>query len=205
MPRTSRLSTMAVFLLLSLILAPNRGAFVSNGIDGAAFDSARKLTSRQRSLLNTLSESNTEVLVRKNAVSMNDLRNLTLHTGDEFAILTRRGERLVIRGQGGAIPTLETTRATTLGQQGFRFSGHTHTPGFQAVGSPGDKAVLRAFGQRRSAVWGAQFGERPGVFYGNLGNRGQVLTFNFSLSCGICCKPTPLSIREKLKVKTRPS
>lgn len=99
---------------------------------------------------------------------MNDLRNLTLHTGDEFAILTRRGERLVLRGEGGAISTLSETNAALFRQQGYRFSGHTHTPGFQAVGSGGDKAFLRALGQQRSAVWGAQFGERPGVFYGNL-------------------------------------
>lgn len=75
---------------------------------------------------------------------------------------------MVIRGQGGNIPTLNVKSAKDFAQQGFRFSGHTHTPGFQAVGSTGGKSVLRAFGQRRSAVVGSQLGERPGVFFGNL-------------------------------------
>lgn len=148
--------------------APNRGAFVSNGLEGAAFDSARRLTSRQHSLLSSLSEANSQVLVRKSGVSMNDLRNLTLHTGDEFAIMTRGSQRLVLRGQGGAVPTLSEANAALFRQQDFRLSGHTHTPGYQAVGSDGDKAFLRALEQRRSGVWGAQFGDRPGVFYGNL-------------------------------------
>jgi hypothetical protein len=99
---------------------------------------------------------------------MNDLRNLTLHTGDEFAILTCGSQRLVLRGKGGAVPTLSETNAGLFRKQGYRLSGHTHTLGFQAVGSEGAKAFPRALGQRRSAVWGAQFRERPGVFYGNL-------------------------------------
>ena len=105
---------------------------------------------------------------------MNDLRNLTLYTGDEFAMLTRRGERLIFRGIGGAegtlpsIPSLTVDRARILAAQGWRFSGHTHTPGFQPLGSPGDKNVLRAFGQRQSAVWGAEWGSGPGRFFGHL-------------------------------------
>ena len=85
-------------------------------------------------------------------------------------MLTRRGKRFIIRGDGGSIPTLNVDRATELSAQGWRFSGHTHTPGFQAVGSAGDKAVLRAFGQRRSAVWGAEWGSEPGQFFGQMGD-----------------------------------
>ena len=131
-------------------------------------DSAKALTSRQSSLLGQLGAPGAEVTVGKGTVSMNDLRNLTLHTGDEFATLTRGGERIVIRGDGGAIPTLDVDRAGQMASQGWRFSGHTHTPGYQPVGTVGDKNVLRAFGQRRSAVWGAEWNSRPGIFYGNL-------------------------------------
>lgn len=115
---------------------------------------------------------------------MNDLRNRGLHTGDEFAMLTRRGERMILRGVGGAdgtlpsIPSLNIDRARELAAQGWRFSGHTHTPGFQAVGSVGDKAVLRAFGQRQSAVWGAEWGSRPGRFFGQFSDE---IDFNMGL------------------------
>ena len=102
---------------------------------------------------------------------MNDLRNLTLHSGDEFAMLTRKGERLIFCGIGGAegafpsIPQLSVDTAGRYAAQGWRFSGHTHTPGFQAIGSAGDKNVLREFGQRQSGVWGAQWGSSPGRFF----------------------------------------
>jgi len=66
--------------------------------------------------------------------------------------------------------SISSTKPKRLGHP--RFSGHTHTPGFQAVGSIGDKNVLGAFGQRigqrRSAVWGAEWGSRPEPFFGKL-------------------------------------
>jgi YD repeat-containing protein len=142
--------------------------FVSSGPKGAIFDNPKTLTSRQRKLLSILSEEGTEAVVGKRGVSMNDLRNLTMHTGDEFAMLTNKGQRMIMRGAGGTIPTLNVNRAKELAAQGWRFSGHTHTPGFQAVSSQGDKAVLQAFGQSRSAVWGAKWGAQPSLFYGNL-------------------------------------
>lgn len=142
------------------------------------FDSAKPLTGSQRSLLGNLQSAGTEVVVGKKFVSMNDLRNLTLHTGDEFAMLTRRGERMIIRGDGGAIPTLNVDRAAELSAQGWRFSGHTHTPGFQAVRSQGDINVLRAFGQRQSAVWGTEWGSRPGRFFGQMSDE---IDFNMGL------------------------
>ena len=154
--------------------AANSNKFVSAGTAGAMFGSAKSLTSVQKSLLGRLATSGSETIVAKRAVSMNDLRNLTLYTGDEFAMLTRRGERLIFRGIGGAegtlpsIPSLTVDRARILAAQGWRFSGHTHTPGFQPLGSPGDKNVLRAFGQRQSAVWGAEWGSGPGRFFGHL-------------------------------------
>ena len=101
---------------------------------------------------------------------MNDLRNLTLHTGDEFALLTREGQRMIIRGEGGAIPGLNTTTAQEFAEAGWRWSGHTHTPGFQAVGSIGDKNVLKAFGQRRSGVWGTRWMSQPGLFFSEFGD-----------------------------------
>ena len=154
--------------------AARLNSFVSVGPAGAIYDSAKPLTSAQRTLLSRLSASGTDTVIAKRAVSMNDLRNLTLHTGDEFAMLTRRGERMIFRGVGGAegtlpsIPTLTVDRAREFAAQGWRFSGHTHTPGFQAVGSVGDKAVLRAFGQKQSAVWGANWGSKAARFFAHF-------------------------------------
>ncbi|WP_154935344.1 Hint domain-containing protein [Gimesia maris] len=156
--------------------APTR--HVTNGPAGAMYNSAKPLTGSQRSVLGNLQSAGTEVVVGRKFVSMNDLRNLTLHTGDEFAMLTRRGERMIIRGDGGAIPALNVDRAAELSAQGWRFSGHTHTPGFQAVGSLGDKNVLRAFGQRQSAVWGTEWGSQPGRFFGQFSDE---IDFNMGL------------------------
>ncbi|MCA9088359.1 MAG: hypothetical protein KDA90_06950 [Planctomycetaceae bacterium] len=155
-----------------------RTRYVTNGPAGAMFDSAKPLTSSQRSLLGNLQSAGAEVIVGKKFVSMNDLRNLTLHTGDEFAMLTRGGERMIVRGNGGKIPTLNADRAAQLSGQGWRFSGHTHTPGFQAVRSQGDINVLRAFGQRQSAIWGAQWRTRPGRFFGQMSDE---IDFNMGL------------------------
>ncbi len=154
--------------------ATGRSQIVSAGVQGAVQGTARPLTPRQRWLLSQLTNSESQVIVSRGSVSMRDLRNLTLHTGDEFAILTRRGERLILRGVGGSggrlpsIPQLSVESARRYAREGWRFSGHTHTPGFQPVGSAGDKNVLQAFGQRRSAVWGATWSSRPGVFYWSL-------------------------------------
>ena len=151
--------------------APGSGRIVSSGPQGAMNGTAKPLTSLQRRLLEQLSSSESQLIVPKGTVSMNDLRNLTLHTGDEFAMLTRSGERLIFRGLGGAdgtlpsIPQLSVDTAGRYAAQGWRFSGDTHTPGFQAIGSVGDKNVLRAFGQRQSGVWGSQWGSSPGRFF----------------------------------------
>lgn len=84
-------------------------------------------------------------------------------------MVTRRGERLIIRGglvDGiPGIPTMNGARASQLAKEGWRFSGHTHTPGYQAVGSAGDKFILGKFGQRRNGVWGAEWGSKVGQFF----------------------------------------
>ncbi len=88
-------------------------------------------------------------------------------------MFTRGGERLVMRGSGAEIPysLLSHSRAAELSSQGWRLSGHTHTPGFLPVGSPGDISILKAMGQNRSAVWGTGTDLRPGIFYSS-GNSG---------------------------------
>ena len=141
---------------------------VSAGRSGPVFGDARALTSAQRTLLGESNASVTETTIAKRAVSMNDLRNLMLHTGDEFAMPTRQGERMILRGLEGKVPQLSEASAKEFAAAGWRFSGHTHTSGYQAVGSLGDKAVLNAFGQKQSAVWGATWGSGPGRFFSSV-------------------------------------
>ena len=46
----------------------------------------------------------TNFCLRKRDVSMLDLSAMTAETGDEFAMFTRRGERLIVRGDAKKIP-----------------------------------------------------------------------------------------------------
>ena len=58
----------------------------------------RPLDRRQTALLDALPGYDSRTTVKKRDVNMRDLAALTAHTGDEYAMFTRKGERMIVRG-----------------------------------------------------------------------------------------------------------
>jgi choline dehydrogenase-like flavoprotein len=87
---------------------------------------------------------------------MGDLSALTAKTGSEFALFTKRGERLIVRGGRDNTP-INVAEAKRLSKEGYRWSGHTHPGRGEVVrlASPADKAILQAFRQKNSVVYDA--------------------------------------------------
>jgi len=87
---------------------------------------------------------------------MTDLAALSAATGDEFALFTKKGDRLVVRGDVGHV-YIGKDRAATLNAEGYRFSGHTHTTllhnGMELTPSGGDYEILGYFDQEYSAIY----------------------------------------------------
>ena len=116
----------------------------------------KKLNSRQQKILHMLPGYGSRATFRKREVSMLDLSTLTAATGDEFAMFTRRSERLIVRGNAVQIP-LRGRELENLFKTGYRFSGHTH-PGISEshlLVSDGDLVALDIFRQERSVVYNA--------------------------------------------------
>ena len=112
------------------------------------------LTNRQQIILDALPSYNSRTTVQKDSVNMQDLAALTAKTGDEFALFTRKGERLVVRGNGFRVE-ITPEEAYEMGKQGYTWSGHTH-PGvdFNSLQpSGGDYAILNCFNQENSAIY----------------------------------------------------
>jgi hypothetical protein len=112
----------------------------------------KPLNDRQQALLNQLPEFDSRAIVDKGDVTMVDLSALTAKTGDEFAMFTRGSRRLIVRGDSEHVD-IDPQKAAEMSAQGYKWSGHTHVKGL--VASEGDKAVLRAFTQNKSAVYNA--------------------------------------------------
>lgn len=113
-----------------------------------------ELNSRQKRILEALPDYNSRVIVKKENVSMADLSALTAKTGDEFALFTKGGERLVIRGNSFKVE-IDQEEAGILNGQGFTWSGHTH-PGtdFNCMSaSDGDYLILNQFSQNSSVIY----------------------------------------------------
>lgn len=113
-----------------------------------------RLSKRQENLLSTLGSDNSRVIVSKRDVKMKDLAALTAKTGDEFAMFTKGGERLIVRGNSVRV-NITAEMAKSLAANGYRWSGHTH-PGLDeltTMASYGDVEILKAFGQMQSAIY----------------------------------------------------
>ena len=126
---------------------PGHGRPVNVAIESAP------LTDSQKNVLERLTKYDDRDTFEKREVSMQDLAAITAHTGVEFAMFTRKGERLIIRGDANTVNILPEDGAA-LAKQGYRWSGHTH-PGNSrdiCVPSPGDRNVLRAMGQKQSSI-----------------------------------------------------
>ncbi len=104
-----------------------------------------------------LPEYNSKVVVLKDAVNMKDLSALTAKTGVEFAMFTRRNERLIVRGNEYMVD-INADMAFKLNESGYRWSGHTH-PGdtlFCLNASDGDRQVLSYFKQDSSSIYNSK-------------------------------------------------
>jgi hypothetical protein len=113
----------------------------------------RPLTNRQQALLYKLPEYDSRVTINKSDVSMKDLAALTAKTEVEFAMFTRKQERLIIRGNESKV-NVDQSDAKKLRELGYKWSGHTHVESL--LESDGDKAVLDAFNQNSSVIYNAE-------------------------------------------------
>ncbi|MBQ8134691.1 MAG: hypothetical protein IJ192_09860 [Clostridia bacterium] len=116
-----------------------------------------ELNNRQKKLLELLPKYDSKVIVSKKSVSMTDLAALTAYTGDEFAMFTKSGERLVIRGNTVSVK-INVEQAQQMAEQGYRWSGHTH-PGissYSLFASAGDKMILQQFKQKTSVIYNSK-------------------------------------------------
>lgn len=129
----------------------------NRGKPGAVLHFAVELNTRQQHILDSLPGYNSSVTVKKSDINMNDLSALTAKTGDEFAMFTNGGDRLVIRGDYRSVP-ISPEEAAEMNAKGFVWSGHTH-PGtdfncLQASG--GDYDVLERFDQESSVIYNSK-------------------------------------------------
>lgn len=106
------------------------------------------LNNRQQRLLDAMPQYDSRIIVSKNQVNMTDLAALTAETGDEFAMFTKGGDRLIIRGDTKSV-NVDIETARKLAEEGYKWSGHTH-PGlelFVLQASEGDCLILEQFEQ----------------------------------------------------------
>lgn len=142
---------------ISAIEQPIEQQHTGKGNPNAILTFDAPLTDRQRKLLDSLPDYDSRVIVPKKSVNMSDLSALTAKTGDEFAMFTKGGERLIIRGNNAEV-NVSKEKAEELAGKGYRWSGHTH-PGFDnncLMSSKGDKAILAAFDQGMSVVYNSK-------------------------------------------------
>jgi len=110
---------------------------------------------RQQALLDKLPEYDSRATVKKSDVSMADLSALTAKTGVEFAMFTRKQERLIVRGDENHV-NVTVDNAAELNAQGYKWSGHTHVglrDGWELSPSDGDREILSRFNQKECAIY----------------------------------------------------
>lgn len=127
------------------------------GNPNAVLTFGTELNNRQKKLLEKLTGYDSRATVPKKSVRLSDLSALTAYTGDEFAMFTKGGERLIIRGNKIKVE-VNKEDALKLAEKGYRWSGHTH-PGTDyecLTASPGDMGILKCFKQTRSAIYNSK-------------------------------------------------
>ena len=88
---------------------------------------------------------------------MVDLSALTAKTGVEFAMFTKGGKRLIVRGNSNSV-NINIDEARRLAKQGYKWSGHTH-PGIEdssLLASYGDIEILKAFKQKQGVIYNSK-------------------------------------------------
>jgi hypothetical protein len=110
------------------------------------------LSHRQASVLTQLDGFGSRAIISKRGFGQSDVAALSAATGDEFAMFSTGGRRLLIRGNSSGVPIgLADGSAQGLAAQGWRWSSHVHPDG-TLLSSAGDRAVLGAFENSRSAI-----------------------------------------------------
>lgn len=137
--------------------SPIEQRHTGKGNPNAVLTFGLSLNNRQKRLLEKLPDFGSQAIVAKKSVRMADLAALTAETGVEYAMFTRKGKRLIIRGSVGMVDVTEEL-AKQLKNAGYRWSGHTH-PGadpFCLMPSDGDRLILRCFGQSYSSIYNSK-------------------------------------------------
>lgn len=100
------------------------------------------LSVAQIKTLTQLPKVGSRIIVTKD-FGQNDLAALSAATGDEFAMFTTGGRRLIIRGNATGVP-IGAVEAEELAAKGWRWSSHVHPDG-TLRSSLGDRAILKIF------------------------------------------------------------
>ena len=138
---------------MNIVHSPIEQRNTGKGNPNAIEHFGRPLNSRQKYLNDMLSGYNSKAIVRKEDVNLKDIAALTAMNDVEYALFTRKGERMVVRGDIDHVNITPET-AKTMAAEGWRWSGHTH-PGDGPnvkIASLGDMEVLKAFGQEYSVI-----------------------------------------------------
>ena len=144
-------------MINSSIERPIKQRNTGKGNSNAILTFGVELNNRQKELLEKLKEFDSKVIVHKKSVNMTDLSALTAKTGDEFAMFTKGRSRLIIRGNKNSV-NVDLDVARQLASEGYKWSGHTH-PGNDSLcmlPSDGDKAVLKLFNHKSSAIYNSK-------------------------------------------------
>lgn len=144
-------------MINSSIERPIKQRNTGKGNSNAILTFGVELNNRQKELLEKLKEFDSKVIVHKKSVNMTDLSALTAKTGDEFAMFTKGRSRLIIRGNKNSV-NVDLDVARQLASEGYKWSGHTH-PGNDTLcmlPSDGDKAVLKLFNHKSSAIYNSK-------------------------------------------------
>lgn len=116
-----------------------------------------ELNNRQKRLLELLPDFDSRIVVPKKSVNMSDLSALTAFTGDEFAMFTKEGKRLIVRGNAVSVK-INIDEAKRMSDKGYRWSGHTH-PGIDFLSmqpSDGDYSILDCFDQMNAVIYNSK-------------------------------------------------
>ena len=142
---------------ISRINSPIEQRNSGKGNPNAILHFDRPLNRRQTALLDALPEFDSRTTVKKSNVNMRDLAALTAQTGCEYAMFTRKGERLIIRGNG-YMTNINAETARKMATDGWRWSGHTH-PGVDFLctqPSDGDYTILEQFFHNNSVIYNSR-------------------------------------------------
>ena len=108
------------------------------------------LSPAQATVLAELPSYGSSTIVKKSLFGQNDLVALSAATGEEFAMFTTGGRRLIVRGNTTSIP-IDINKAKVLGEQGWRWSSHVHPDG-SLISSQGDRVIIQFFRNKKSGL-----------------------------------------------------